>query len=90
MKEKTIKKIAEIQRRVNEVVADHSLTIREKGRILSDIYLDARDYKSNGNLSGESIRDVMEYDERAIMYVSKQLEQQRKAEGLLNFLNGGK
>ena len=90
MKENTTKKIAEIQRRVNEVVTDHTIKLREKGRILGDIYLDARDYKSDGNLSGESIRDVMDYDERAIGYVLYRLEQQRTAEGLLNFLNEGK
>ena len=81
MKENTALKIREIQDRVNAVVGDSNLDVGQKEYMLGNIYLDARDYKSNGNLSGESIRDVLEYDEEAIMYASQALQDiQKQAE----------
>ena len=81
MKENTALKIREIQDRVNAVVGDSNLDVGQKEYMLGYIYLDARDYKSNGNLSGESIRDVLEYDEEAIMYTSQALQDiQKQAE----------
>ena len=81
MKENTALKIREIQDRVNAVVGDSNLDVGQKEYMLGYIYLDARDYKSNGNLSGESIRDVLEYDEEAIMYASQALQDiQKQAE----------
>ena len=81
MKETTALKIREIQDRVNAVIGDSNLDVGQKEYMLGYIYLDARDYKSNGNLSGESIRDVLEYDEEAIMYTSQALQDiQKQAE----------
>lgn len=81
MKENTALKIREIQDRVNAVIGDSNLDVGQKEYMLGYIYLDARDYKSNGNLSGESIRDVLEYDEEAIMYASQALQDiQKQAE----------
>ena len=78
MKENTAQKIREIQDRVNEVVGDLTLKAGHKEYMLENIYQDARDYKSNGKLVGEGVRDVIEYDDEAIMYASQALQKIRK------------
>ena len=42
---------------------------------IGDVYLEARDWKSNGNLSGASIMQVIYYDANAIMYAANAMSE---------------
>lgn len=63
-----------IRELVDEVEKDNTLDAWHKYRAMQDVYLEARDYKSNGYLGNPTIYEVIKYDDQAIMYAFKATE----------------
>lgn len=68
-------KIKELREKAEVLLKTEYRRAYDKRTALADLYLEARDWKSDGNLWGMPIGTVIKYDNQTILYFADLVEQ---------------